>query len=239
MESVLLCQLMGSFCDNGLAPCEWLMHHNYSALRHTVSDRHSGEISGSSGGGGKPGLLIIPARYFLDVPCFHYLGPPHAKLDKWAFLMAFVALLCPIMKISLGSLWLAQDLFSWQLKIFWKFVSMHQLKICVNASIKVESFLIMTVSDGGDPHAHSMINENYSLNLWSYLCHVCLFVSVSSDMGIPRGLPSAAQGIKLCQNWTTHASACHHQQPALCCISVNYAATDGDTHCGVVKYVSM
>ena len=122
---------------------------------------------------------------------------------------------------------------------FWKFVSMHQLKICVNASIKVESFLIMTVSDGGDPHAHSMINENYSLNLWSYLCHVCLFVSVSSDMGIPRGLPSAAQGIKLCQNWTTHASACHHQQPALCCISVNYAATDGDTHCGVVKYVSM
>ena len=67
------------------------------------------------------------------------------------------------------------------------------LKICVNASIenfvsmKVKSFLIMTVSDDRERPKRTL-HENYSLNLWLYVCHACLFRSVISDTGIPRGL---------------------------------------------------
>ena len=53
--------------------------------------------------------------------------------------------------------------------------------------MKVKSFLIMTVSDDRERPKRTL-HENYSLNLWLYVCHVCLFRSVISDTGIPRGL---------------------------------------------------
>ena len=152
------------------------------------------------------------ARCLLDVPYFHCLGLPHAKQDNWS-------LICTMSNRK------------WQFFenlcqcINWKFVSM-----------KVKSFLIMTVSDRERPKR--TLHENYSLNLWLYVCHVCLFRSVISDTGIPRGLlflyPSARNQVVVKLD-NTCVCAWPSAASTLLCKCDNYAATDGDTHCSAVK----
>ena len=88
--------------------------------------------------------------------------------------------------------------------------------------MKVKSFLIMTVSDRERPKR--TLHENYSLNLWLYVCHVCLFRSVISDTGIPRGLlflyPSARNQVVVKNGQHMH-------------LYVTIAA-DGHAHCSAV-----